>query len=228
MAVNVTEDSLGFVQITAPDSITLNTGSTISTDNIRITTDAGATEAQAGQISLESGLIEIRDGSQVTSSSSSGAAGGVTMTLPRTGIVRLEGTSAQGVIRTSSTPGTGGQITIAKPLAIISNGGRILAQGQQRGALVVLDTDFFINSFDRRNEVSVDGAFAVTADIYDVSAGTTTPVVNFLDASRVLSGQCAATRASGETSQLSARPLGPYLRQGTGSAGGALVPGGCL
>ncbi|MFD1612672.1 beta strand repeat-containing protein [Sphingomonas tabacisoli] len=226
-SVNATPDLLAFLQIDTPNLLVTGAGSTISTDNLRVSNNPADTANQAGDISISSKLVRISEGGLVTSSSISGAAGSIVFTMPDDGILRLEGVSAPGVITTSSGPGTGGVIIIQRPFAIISNGGEIRAQGQQRGAFAVLDSEYFINSFDRRNLVAVDGSIAVDASIYDVSAGTTTPTVTFLDASRVLSGQCAAARASGQTSLLSARPLGPYLRQGASPAGGALTPGGC-
>jgi filamentous hemagglutinin family protein len=224
-AVNAAPDTLPFISVETPDLLVTGIGSNISTDSLRISQDPSDIANQAGDILISSRLVRVYEGGLITSSSTSGAAGSIVFDMPADGLLRLQGRSAPGVITTSSGPGTGGTIIIQRPLAIISNGGEIRAQGQQRGAFAIFDSQFFINSMDRANLVAVDGSIAVDASIYDVSSGTTTPTVAFLDASRVLSGQCASARASGETSQLSARPLGPYLRQGTGGGGAAM--GGC-
>jgi hypothetical protein len=118
---------------------------------------------------------------------------------------------APGTIQTSSGVGTGGRITIASPLAIASNGGSILALGQQRGANVAIRAKYFINSSDRLNTVAVDGEFHLVAGLYDVSAGTVSRDLSVLDASKVLRGQCPVARATGQVSQLVTRQVGPYI-----------------
>ena len=109
--------------------------------------------------------------------------------------------------------GTGGRITIAAPLAIISNGGSILALGERRGANVVIQSRFFISSSDRVNTVAVDGEFLLDAGVDDVSSGTVSRDLSVLDASKVLQGQCPVARATGQVSQLITRPVGPYARE---------------
>ena len=156
--------------------------------------------------------LTVSDGGRITTNSFAGAAGRITIGIDRPGILVLEGARAPGVIQTSSGAGTGGEITISDPLAIISNGGSILALGQQRGANVTLQSRYFINSSDRSNTVAVDGDFRLETGIYDVSSGTVTRDLSVLDASRVLRGQCPAARSSGAISQLITRPVGPYAR----------------
>ena len=129
--------------------------------------------------------------------------------MPEDAILRLEGDSAPGTITTSSGPGTGGRIIIANPYAIISNGGSILALGEQGGANVQIQTDFFITSADAPNLVAVDGSFLLEAQVGDMSRGTVERDLSVLDASGVLRGQCAAVRATGQVSQLVVRPVGP-------------------
>jgi hypothetical protein len=115
---------------------------------------------------------------------------------------------------------------------VISNGGQILAQGELGGAFVLISSRYFIRSADRENRIAVDGSVALDSNIYDVSSGVNAPTISFLDASKVLSGQCAAARASGETSQLSAKAVGPYALIASGATTGdniasAAAPGGC-
>ena len=145
-------------------------------------------------------------------------------------ILILSGRDLPGTIETSSGPGSGGFISIASPLAIISNGGSILALGESGGANVQIDTPYFITSSDRLNRVEVDGELAFSNSIYDVSAGTVDTDLSMLDASGVLRGQCSAVRSNGGASVLNIRPAGPFgtsgwsdvlpRRGGTGASGG--------
>ena len=164
----------------------------------------------AGSILISGAPITLADGGSITTNSVAGAAGDITLNLPRNSYVVLEGATAPGVITTSSGPGTGGRITLSDPVAIISNGGQILALGQERGANVQLTSDFFIRSADRVNQLSVDGLLVLDSQVSDVSAGVTIPDISFLDASSVLRGQCPAARQRGASSLLRMRPFGPY------------------
>lgn len=169
----------------------------------------------AGSIRIAASDIRVREGAAISSNSVSGPAGNIDFAMPvGTGLLRLDGKSAPGVITTSSGPGTGGVITIQNPLAVITNGGTILAQGQQGGAFVVIASRYFIRSADRLNIIKVDGSINIDANLYDVSAGLSNPGLSFLDSSKVLSGQCAAARVSGETSEISAKSYGPYVPSG--------------
>ena len=58
--------------------------------------------------------------------------------------------------------------------------------------------------------IAVDGAIRIDSAIYDVSTGTAPSSLEFLDASKVLLGQCASARATGETSRIGWRNTGPY------------------
>ncbi len=224
----------GLVSITA-DAVTITgTGSRISSENSFVRTgqsgqavgDAG--NAAAGDIFLTANSASLLQGGAITTNSMSGPAGSIFVTLPQGSLLLLESTTTPSLITTSSGPGTGGVISIASPLAIVSNGGSILAKGQQGGADVAIRSSFFIRSADRDNRVSVDGSFFIDSSVTDVSSGTAAPATDFLDASRVLSGQCASARASGETSVLSARKIGPYALPGASSDLGAGHNGGCL
>lgn len=167
----------------------------------------------AGTVLIDAANLTISNGGRISTNSFAGAAGGIGITINRPGLFVLEGAEAPGVIQTSSGPGTGGAITIVDPLAIISNGGRILALGQQRGANVVIQSRYFINSTDRLNVVDVDGDFRLQTGLYDVSSGTVSRDLSVLDASKVLRGQCPAARSTGAVSQLITRPVGPYARE---------------
>lgn len=167
----------------------------------------------AGTVLIDAANITISNGGRISTNSFAGAAGGIGININRPGLFVLEGAEAPGVIQTSSGPGTGGAITIVDPLAIISNGGRILALGQQRGANVQIQSRYFINSTDRLNVVDVDGDFRLQTGLYDVSSGTVSRDLSVLDASKVLRGQCPAARSTGAVSQLITRPVGPYARE---------------
>jgi filamentous hemagglutinin family protein len=164
----------------------------------------------AGAVFIEAGNISLFEGAQINTSSIAGAAGDISLDLPATAFLKLESSGAPSLITTSSGPGTGGRILISSPFAIISDGGSILALGNQGGANVAISTQYFIRSSDRLNRVAVDGDFLLEAAAYDVSAGTVNRDLSVLDASGVLRGQCAATRSTGQVSQLVVRPIGPY------------------
>src|SRR5262249_48925738 len=124
-----------------------------------------------------------------------------------------------------------GRITISDPLAIVANGSRILALGQVSGANVGITSNYFIRSSDRANVLAVDGTLVLDAQVQDVSSGAQIPDVSFLDASRVLRGQCREERLTGETSRLSVIASGPYMPLTTGKVGqfaAASAPSRCL
>ena len=164
----------------------------------------------AGSVAIEAGAARIANGAEISTSSVAGAAGDIDILLPGDALLILEGAAAPGVITTSSGPGTGGRITISNPRAIISNGGSILALGESGGANVQIQSRFFISSADRLNTVAVDGVFLLDSQIDDVSSGTSNRELSVLDASKVLRGQCPAARSSGQISQFTFRPVGPY------------------
>lgn len=203
-------NGIGNIRIMAGTILMTDAGTAISTANSYQSTP-GIVGGEAGMIALTASAIRIREGAQVTSNSLTGPAGAIQFLLPSDGLLRLDGDTRPGIITTSSGPGTGGRISIRSPRAVISNGGTILAQGQSGGAFLSIDARYLINSADRLNIIRVDGAIAIQSNLYDVSTGLSQPDIAFLDSANVLSGQCAATRASGITSQLSARAYGPYV-----------------
>ncbi|MDA7788084.1 hypothetical protein N8940_02500, partial [Sphingomonadaceae bacterium] len=110
---------------------------------------------------------------------------------------------------TSSGADTGGRITIANPFLILSEGGSILALGEQGGANVQIRSSFFIRSSDTINLLSVDGSLVLDSQIGDQITGTEPVDISFIDASGILSGQCTAS-SSGRTSRFSSQITGPY------------------
>jgi hypothetical protein len=171
-----------------------------------------AAPGSAGTVLIETGNLTLTDGAQITTSSRAGPAGDILISMPGTGLLTLESSDPRrpSLITTSSGPGTGGVIAISDPRAIISNGGSILALGEQGGANVQLDSQYLISSSDRLNRIEVSGNFLLEAIAYDVSAGTVNRDISVIDASGVLRGQCAAVRQTGQVSQLVVRPIGPY------------------
>lgn len=199
-------NTAGGINVASGGSVTIDgLGSHIASENL------SATGGAAGGIVISGAPILLSNGGSVSTNSVAGAAGAISLLLPSDSYLRLDGRDAPGVITTSSGPGTGGKIIISEPLAVISNGGRILALGQAQGANVQLRSNFFIRSADRVNQLSVDGTLVVDSQVSDVSAGASIPDVSFLDASGVLRGQCPAARNGGVTSQLSLRAFGPYV-----------------
>ncbi len=226
----------GDVQITAP-SISIEGPASIASSNtgnpMALRTGSAARQLadpfRAGSVLLDTTYLTVADGGSIKTNSASGTAGSITVTMPdEVSILQLVGANAPGTISTSSAPGKAGQITISHPLAVISNGGSILANGQAGGADVRITSEYFIQSADRPNIVSVDGSIRLQSNIYDVSAGTAPPSLDFLDASRVLLGQCASARATGETSRISWRNTGPYAFLPVRGAALALISSGML
>jgi filamentous hemagglutinin family protein len=166
----------------------------------------------AGTIRLTAHSVTVENGARISSDSFAGAAGDVEITMPAGTILNLSGATSPGQIDTSSGVGTGGRIVISKPLAVVLNGGSILALGQQRGANVLIDSTYFVDSADRANTVAVDGEFRIVAGLYDLSSGAVSRDLSVLDASKVMRGQCPAARSTGQVSQLITRPVGPYVR----------------
>lgn len=193
----------GAIDLTVGTLVLRGAGSEITSENL------SARGGLAGGIAIDAARIEILDGAAISTNSVAGPAGNISLTMPRTGTLLLRGARQSGVITTSSGPGTGGLITIASPYLILSDGGQILALGEEFGADVAIQSDFYIRSSDRLNLLSVDGSLLLDSEIGDLSTGAEQVDLSFLDASAVLRGQCAATRRSG-TSQLNLRAIGPH------------------
>lgn len=181
------------------------------------------TGGAAGNITVSGPRITLGPGGLITTSSRVGPAGQIDLLLPSTGLLRLAGGTNPAAIATSSGPGTGGRITIARPYALIADGARIEALGQQRGANVQLATDFFIRSADNSNLLLVDGDLVVDSQVGNVSSGIDTPDISFGDAAGVLAGQCRAARSSGSVSRLAIDAVGPLALEGAQPA----ADGGC-
>lgn len=172
-------------------------------------TNTASSGGAAGNIIVGAPRITLGPGGTITTSALTGAAGQIELALPETGLLRLAGGAMPAAIATSSGPGTGGRIVISRPYALIADGARIEALGQQRGANVQLATDFFIRSADNSNLLLVDGDLVVDSQVGNVSSGIDTPDISFGDAAGVLAGQCRAARSSGSVSRLSIDQVGP-------------------
>ena len=205
--VSVNPDKAGAISVTSP-LIGLDDASQITSANL------SAAGGAAGSIQLTGTAIRLLNGGDISTNSTAGAAGDIVLTMPVTGELQLAGDTLPGVITTSSGPGTGGRITISAPYLILSQGGRILALGEQGGANVRIAAAYFISSADRVNLVSVDGSLIVDSQVGDLSTGAQLVDLSFLDASAVLRGQCAAAGGAGRTSRLSVRAAGPYALGG--------------
>ena len=201
--ISYNENSAGEVFVGADTLIVNGPGSRITSENL--SADGGA----AGLVSLAARDITISNGGQVTTNSLAGPAGDILIEMPRDGVLRLLGDAFPGEITTSSGANTGGVITIATPFLILSDGGSILALGEQGGANVRIDTQVFINSADNLNLLSVDGQLDVNSGIEDVASGVLLQDLSFLDASKVLRQACSNNRDSGEVSELKIQSPGP-------------------
>jgi filamentous hemagglutinin family protein len=196
--------------------IAIEAGRILLQDPLSLISSANNENGAAGQVFIRTGGLDLVEGGIISTSSLEGPAGDIVILMPQDGLLRLVGRRFGSAITTSSGPGTGGLIVISNPYAILSDGGSILALGEQGGANVQIQTGFFIRSADRRNRVAVDGDFLLEAQVGDVSSGTVERDLSILDASGVLRGQCAAARSSGQVSQLVVRPVGPYGQGGVG------------
>lgn len=186
-------------------------------------TNTATSGGAAGNIVVGAPRITLGPGGTITTSALTGAAGQIELLLPETGLLRLAGGAMPAAIATSSGPGTGGRIIISRPYALIADGARIEALGQQRGANVQLATDFFIRSADNSNLLLVDGDLVVDSQVGNVSSGIDTPDISFGDAAGVLAGQCRAARSSGSVSRLAIDQVGPLALDPAGQA----PAGGC-
>ena len=186
-------------------------------------TNTAASGGAAGNIIVGAPRITLGPGAAITTSSLTGAAGEINLLLPRTGLLRLAGGAMPAEVSTSSGPGTGGRIFINQPYAVIADGARIEALGQQGGALAVVEADFFIRSADNSNLLLVDGDLVVDSQVGNVSSGIDTPDISFGDAAGVLAGQCRAARSSGSVSRLSIDQVGPLALDALDMA----LVGGC-
>jgi filamentous hemagglutinin family protein len=193
-------------------TISLIAGDFSLNDSTIASTNTFASGGAAGSVTIEADSISLLNGASVTTDSTAGAAGDITLVLPRTGVLSLIGPHDPAVITTSSGVGAGGRITISDPFAIFANGSSILALGQAGGANVNITSDFFIRSFDSTNLLSVDGTLLLDSQVQDVSQGAETAELVFLDASSVLAGQCPGARLTGEVSRLGMARPGPYAR----------------
>lgn len=195
----------GAIGIEAAQLIVQGAGSRIASEN------RSQRGGPAGSILIASSGLRLLDGGGISTDSATGAAGDITISMPATSTLLLRARNgAPAFITTSSGPGTGGIITIASPYLILSDGGSILAKGQAFGADVLISSNFYIRSADRVNQLSVDGALIVDSEVGDLSTGSESIDLSFLDASSVLRGQCAAARTGG-VSQLNTRITGPYV-----------------
>lgn len=163
----------------------------------------------AGSIALRGRDILIADGGQISTNAIRGSAGAITLAMPSDGLLQLRGRGNPVSITTSSGAGTGGQITISTPLAIVSDGGDILALGQARGANVRISSRRLIRSTDVINQLAVDGNLVLDSDVNDVSQGTLELPISVLDPFGILVQRCASARESGEASRLSMGLRGP-------------------
>ena len=197
----------GAILVGARQFLLLTDGSQISSSNDGFATDAES----AGAILIEAANIELVNGSEIATNSANGPAGAISLTLTEGRFLRLRGgVLGPSTITTSSGPGTGGIITIASPLAIISQGGNILALGDQGGANVQIRSQFFIDAADTLDLILVDGDFTFDGQLDYVASGEEPRDVSLLDAGAVLSGRCRADQSRGGASQLGIAPIGPY------------------
>lgn len=164
----------------------------------------------AGAIEIRTERLTLSDGAVINTDGQRAPAGDISIIMPRDGLMILKGRPNEVTITTSSDILTGGRITIGEPLAIISDGARILALGEAGGANVRITSGYLIRSADVLNRILVNGVFSLDSEIEDVSQGTQELEARFVDAFGILISQCAGTRNDGLISQLGISASGPF------------------
>ena len=188
------------------------TAQTVLADGVRSGIAATALDggSAAGAIELRVERLILSDGAVISTNGENAPAGDITIIMPRDGLMILNGRRNEVTITTSSDIASGGRITISEPLAIISDGARILALGEAGGANVRISSGYLIRSADRLNQILVQGDLVLDSEIEDVSEGTQELEARFVDAFGILISQCAGTRNDGLISQLGISAAGPF------------------
>jgi len=163
-----------------------------------------------GDIQVYAGGLVVSNGAQIHTDASDGRAGSITLDFPRGGLLFVEGATLPGAITTNSASTEAGEITINNPSAIILDGSDIEAQGPSKGAFVTINSPAVLQSSDHENKFIVTGVVMLDGEYVDVSKSVAISDISFVDASKVLQGQCAALASSGETSRLTDTLKGPF------------------
>lgn len=220
------QSTAGNIFVVAPVIKVDGLGTQISSSN----TYSGS-GGQAGNITITTDPIWLLNGGKIKTDSKFGNAGAITINFTHNGLLWMEGPAnlingctnpqdcTSGISTSSSVDSgqSGGKIDVSGAYAIVMNGGTIFAIGKDPRALVDTHGIPIIESSDHYNDIRVDGIF--NGQIFDVGKSLSTNVPDFVDASRVLSGQCAGQRASGRRSQLTIKPTGPYAGSNARSVG---------
>jgi filamentous hemagglutinin family protein len=169
----------------------------------------GPDGANAGNVNITANNIDMFSAGSIQSASESGDAGTITIEMPSVGVLRMR----DAVISTSNgaVGGSGGQISISRPAAIILEGGAftpplgtvitgdfvtgIEALGEIEAANINIASDYFIRSMERPSRVAVNGTLVLDTLAGDPVAAAAALDAGFLNAGDVLASQCAAQRA---------------------------------
>jgi hypothetical protein len=131
--------------------------------------------------------------------------------------------SLGGFITTNSDAGTVGRITISNPFLILSNGGDVLAQGQQGGADVRIQSNFWLRSSDRPNRIGVDGNLVLDSQFTNPADSGEIANPDFADGLRILNTRCERVKESNATSAFSVGRLGPSVISSAARSRGQLA-----
>ena len=181
---------------------------------------AGQIVAAADQIFVQNGGTITTD---ITTNSPAARGGDIYLLFPPdqvypNGVLRLQGAAAQGspqpsdigVITTKAEVGSGGDIYIYRPNTLILDGGLIKATGTVANAQVFNDAGVVVSSSDRFNLIDVAGLYVLSGQVEDLSGAAAVQTPSFVDAEKVLAGQCRSQAVEGETSLLVNALKGPY------------------
>ncbi|EDN66502.1 Filamentous haemagglutinin [Beggiatoa sp. PS] len=167
-------------------------------------------KGNAGQITLTTNQLIIKDKTSAVETTALNAGGG-SITISSPNLVYLQ----EGQITTSVTgaggTGDGGNITIQNPVFVVLDKGQIRAQADAgKGGDIRIISDQFIISNDSLVSASsrknIDGQIVITAPDETVAEGLLVLSTNFQDISDLLSKALCSHQATDNTSQLVVKP----------------------
>jgi hypothetical protein len=210
LAVTDSTGQSGSISIRAGGGVELSEGSSISA----LSDGAG----DAGTIEIDAGpRLELAD-STITTEARSATGGQITITAGE--LVSLTDSSIDTSVLRGGSTGDGGDVRI-DPELVVLNRSQILANAQDgNGGRIFIRAGTFIQSSGSIVQASslgggIDGTVVIESPASDLTAQTTPPPQQYLDASALLKNACAAEGASqsslvvSRVAGLPATPEGP-------------------
>ena len=214
-----------FSQITSQNIYNASCGAQAYCGNAgTIGVNANFTVDPPGPLATAADGVTVSNGGRITTDSVSGSAGDIAINIAVGSLLTLEGKTNPGVITASSVSNTPGMIYILGGSGVVLNGAEIEGLGPYPGSesFVIIRSLARVESSDRPNTIKTTGLLELDSPQVDLSGATTLLNPSFIDAGKVLRGQCGSLAASGETSQLIDRIKGPYGDLSLPPSGGAV------